>query len=165
MSKPRRGHREMAPFSAASDTELTSSKQVSHRSKRAEYTHGIVNGERVLIANAPRETEKGLMLRIRAALAVEPGVLIWRNNVGVDAGRGIRYGLGVGSADLVGLVMVRGLGVFLGVEVKTETGRVRPEQERWRRTVDRHGGIAIIARSPEDALEQLRRTRDALIVG
>lgn len=92
------------------------------------------------------------MIRIRAALAVMPGVLVWRNNVGVDAGHGIWYGLGVGSADLVGIVTIRGVGVFLGVEVKTATGRMRPEQVQWAATVRRHGGIAITARSPEEAV-------------
>ena len=36
--------------------------------------------------------------------------------------------------------------VFTSVEVKTPTGRVRPEQERWRETVNNAGGNATIER-------------------
>ena len=151
MPSPRRGHPSVAPFSAPRDTERASSRDAQAR-KHAGYTDAILHGERVLIADAPRETEKGLMIRIRAALAVLPGVLVWRNNVGVDAEHGIRYGLGVGSADLVGIVTIQGVGVFLGVEVKTATGRMRPEQVRWAETVRRFGGLAITARTPEEAV-------------
>ena len=41
--------------------------------------------------------------------------------------------------------------VFTSIEVKTPTGRIRPEQERWMRAVRAAGGIAGIARSVEDA--------------
>lgn len=66
----------------------------------------------------------------------------------------VTFGLPKGSGDLIG--MRQGTGQFLSVEVKTETGRVRPEQERWRGFVESFGGRAIIARSPEDAISQLR---------
>ena len=40
---------------------------------------------------------------------------------------------------------------FVSLEVKTATGRVRPEQERWRQVVQQAGGVAAVVRSVEDA--------------
>jgi hypothetical protein len=42
--------------------------------------------------------------------------------------------------------------VFLSIEVKTPTGRIRPEQQAWLDAVQAAGGIAGVARSVEDAL-------------
>ena len=42
--------------------------------------------------------------------------------------------------------------VFTSIEVKTPTGRIRPEQQHWLETVQAAGGIAGVARSVEDAL-------------
>jgi hypothetical protein len=41
--------------------------------------------------------------------------------------------------------------VFLSIEVKTPTGRLRPEQRQWLDAVQAAGGIAGVARSVEDA--------------
>jgi dihydroxyacid dehydratase/phosphogluconate dehydratase len=41
--------------------------------------------------------------------------------------------------------------VFASIEVKTPTGRIRPEQRAWLETVQAAGGIAGVARSVEDA--------------
>ena len=43
------------------------------------------------------------------------------------------------------------LAVFCSIEVKTPTGRVRPEQQAWLEAVHQAGGIAGIARSVTDA--------------
>jgi hypothetical protein len=42
--------------------------------------------------------------------------------------------------------------VFTSIEVKTPTGRVKPEQQQWLDAVQSAGGIAGVARSVEDAL-------------
>ena len=47
------------------------------------------------------------------------------------------------------------LAVFCGVEVKTPTGRVRPEQTHWLDRLGIAGGIAGVARSVESAIELL----------
>jgi hypothetical protein len=39
---------------------------------------------------------------------------------------------------------------FLSIEVKTPTGRVRPDQTNWLEQVNLAGGHAIIARSVSD---------------
>ena len=92
---------------------------------------------------------------IRAALCAVEGVRVWRNNVGVDTMRGIRYGLSVGSPDLVGIAWGR----FVGLEVKTPTGRVSKEQTMWLDMVRRFGGVAGVARSVEDALAIVEEAR------
>lgn len=74
---------------------------------------------------------------------------LWRNNVGVTPGTYIRYGLGVGSADLVGLVVATGQ--FLAAEIKTPKGRMSDEQKAWHKTVRLLGGQTHVLRSVEEA--------------
>lgn len=92
--------------------------------------------------------EGELMNSIRAALNVIPNVRFFRNNTGVDTQRGIRYGLGVGSADLIGLVAGR----FVALEVKTPSGRVSPDQTRWLDAVACLGGVSAVVRSVDEAM-------------
>lgn len=101
--------------------------------------------------------EARLQNQILLALGALPGVAVWRNNVGqaIERGRRVRYGLAVGSADLIACVDGR----FCAIEVKTPTGRVRPEQKRWLEAVRKIGGVAVVARSVGDALEAVRVCR------
>ena len=111
------------------------------------------------VANA----ETTLQQQIRLALGTNPDARIFRNQVGSlpdpRTGRLVTFGLAKGSADLIGwrtvtitqaMVGTR-LAVFTSIEVKTPTGRVRPEQQAWLDVVLRGGGIAGIARSVTDA--------------
>lgn len=74
------------------------------------------------------------------------------------------FGLAKGSADLIGWRTItitpdmvgRQLAVFTSIEVKTERGRVRPEQHAWLTAVTGAGGIAGIARSIQDANDLVR---------
>lgn len=97
--------------------------------------------------------EAPILHAVRSALVATGRVLLWRNNVGVDTTRGVRFGLGVGSPDLVGVL--RPDGRMLACEVKTPEGRLRPEQRMWRDAFIAAGGLYILARSPEDALRGL----------
>jgi len=63
------------------------------------------------------------------------------------------FGLAPGSADLIGWVRGR----FLSIEVKSATGRVRPDQQNWMNVVNSHGGIAFVARSVAEAVELLEQ--------
>ena len=87
---------------------------------------------------------------------------LWRNNTGTlrdQHGRPVQFGLARGSADLIGYRTITitsdmvgtTVAVFLSIEVKTPTGRIRPEQRAWMETVQAAGGIAGVARSVEDA--------------
>ena len=72
----------------------------------------------------------------------------------------MQFGLARGSADLIGYRTItitpdmvgQQVAVFASIEVKTPTGRIRPEQRAWMETVQAAGGIAGVARSVEDAL-------------
>lgn len=76
-------------------------------------------------------------------------------------------GLGTGSADLIGVQLVTvspamvgsKIGRFVGIEVKTATGRVRPEQTQWHEVVERYGGLVGTARSVSDALAIVEASR------
>lgn len=98
-------------------------------------------------------TETSILLAIHDAVALTGRVLCWRHNTG---GRGrLRWGLGVGGADLIGLV--RGTGRFFALEVKTQTGRLSREQCCWRDAVVSAGGFYACVRSVDDALTALER--------
>jgi hypothetical protein len=102
-------------------------------------------------------TEGHIQDEIRLALSDEPGLVLWRNNTGVAEHRGarVRYGLAVGSADLIGCLDGR----FVALEVKTPAGRASPQQRQWLDLVRRHGGFAAIVRSVEDARAAIARAR------
>lgn len=92
------------------------------------------------------------ILRLIMVALSEAGCVVWRNNCGVlknAAGIPIKFGLCVGSSDLIGITPD---GRFLAVEVKTQNGKPTPEQIRFIEAVKRKGGVAGIARSPAEAL-------------
>ena len=73
------------------------------------------------------------------------------------------FGLTEGSGDLIGYRQItvtpemvgKQVAIFTSCEVKTETGRVRPEQENWLAHINSVGGLAFVARSVEDAKKVL----------
>lgn len=89
-------------------------------------------------------------------------VRLMRNNCGGlydRTGAFVRYGLGVGTSDLIGFKTItitpemvgQKVAVFTAIEVKSERGRVRPKQQQFIAVVRKAGGIAGIARSEDDA--------------
>ena len=107
--------------------------------------------------------ETTLQQQIRLAVGTNPEARLFRNQVGSlpdpRTGRLVTFGLARGSADLIGwrtvtitqaMVGTR-LAIFTSIEVKTPTGRVRPEQQAWLEAVTQAGGLAGIARSVTDA--------------
>ena len=83
---------------------------------------------------------------------------VWRNNSGVattEAGSTMRFGIGVGGADLVGFAGAAAR--FFACEVKTPRGRVSDDQRLWLAFVNARGGYACVARSVDEALEHARR--------
>lgn len=114
-------------------------------------------------------SESRIQAQIRAVLSSrEAKSRVWRNNVGgaeLKDGSYIKYGLGVGSADLIGIFkriitpdMVGSLfGQFVAVEVKTPIGRLSKEQKAWLKAVQSMGGVAEVCRSAEDAKNLLER--------
>lgn len=97
------------------------------------------------------------------AIGKKAHVRAFRNNVGSGYtmdGTFIRYGLHVGSGDLIGWRTVtitpdmvgKPIAQFLSVEVKTAKGTVRPDQKQWLKVVNDAGGLAVVARDPEDVV-------------
>lgn len=106
-------------------------------------------------------SEASTQAKVMLALGGSPNARIFRNNVGVAKfpnGSSVRYGLAVGSADLIGWRTVtitpdmvgRQVAVFMSIECKSAKGRVREAQEAWHMAVKKAGGIAIVARSVDD---------------
>lgn len=83
------------------------------------------------------------------------GHTVFRNNVGVlkdHRGIPIKFGLCVGSSDLIGWTKT---GKFLAIEVKTPKGRVSQDQQNFIDVVNKAGGIAFVARHPDDVINFL----------
>lgn len=113
-------------------------------------------------------TETALQHQIMLALS-EAGCIVWRNNTGqswsgqvlhqqagtvtLGNARTVKYGLCVGSSDLIGIHCATGK--FIAIEVKTSKGRATIEQERFITAILISGGIAGIVRSPAEALALL----------
>jgi len=96
--------------------------------------------------------ESNVQALILLALS-EAGCLVWRQNTGSlpdRNGRLVRFGLCVGSSDIVGLCSD---GKFLAIECKTAIGQPTDAQLRFIQAVQRQGGRAGIARSAAEAVE------------
>jgi hypothetical protein len=106
-------------------------------------------------------TEQQIQQQIRIACSTGD-TRLWRNNTGTlrdQHGRPVTFGLAKGSSDLIGYRTVtvtpemvgQQVAVFCSIEVKTASGRLRPEQRQWLDVIQAAGGIAGVARSVEDA--------------
>lgn len=98
------------------------------------------------------QVQSEIMLAVSQA-----GNKIFRSNVGkvqtID-GRWFDTGLPKGHADLYGF---RPDGQVFYIEVKSETGRARPDQINFLETMRKNGALAGIARSVEDAMKIINR--------
>lgn len=102
-------------------------------------------------------SEKTIQAKIRLALGKEEGVVLFRNNTGAfnDGVRLIRYGLAIGSSDLIGIVDGR----FFALEVKQPGKKPTKEQLQFLGCVRRHGGFAAVVTSVAEARAALQRCR------
>lgn len=99
------------------------------------------------------EIQTGILL----ALGSRPDLCrIWRANTGKAArrlaGGGVQvvtFGV-IGQADLSGLLVN---GRRLEIEVKSATGKQRPEQKNYQAMIERFGGLYVLARSVEEAVQ------------
>ncbi len=110
------------------------------------------------------KSENLIQKEIKSALCKDK-TRVFRNNVGMI--NGIQFGLCKGSADLIGWKTVtitedmigKEIAQFVSVEVKTPNGRVGKYQNLWLEAVQKAGGLAIIARSKEQAVSDLEQFR------
>jgi len=56
-----------------------------------------------------------------------------------------------GEPDISGLLD----GLWVGIEVKTATGKQRPDQIKFQAAIEARNGIYIVARSPDDAINHI----------
>lgn len=104
--------------------------------------------------------ESDVLAEVLLAVGARRDVRVWRANTGAArtrSGRLIRFGIR-GQADILGLTSS---GRFLAIECKSATGRLSPAQIAFCDMVERFGGIYIVARSAQEAVDQL----DALALG
>ena len=91
---------------------------------------------------------------------------MFRNTVGgcaTAAGGWIQYGLSIGSSDLIGWhsaevtpgMVGKRVAIFTAVEVKRPGKPLTNEQNVFLRNVREAGGIAFIARDPNDVQKQV----------
>ena len=100
-------------------------------------------------------SEADLMRSIMLALSNE-GHMVFRGNVGLfftKDGRPVKSGLPVGFSDLFGFT--KDARPFF-LEVKTPTGGVRVEQDRFLWAMRQRGATAEVVRSVDEAVELLR---------
>lgn len=118
-------------------------------------------------------TESELQALILRAAGSKHHVRLFRNQVGegyvgkalrdpegvfLSDARHVRMGLFPGSGDLIGWRTInitsemigRRIAQFISVEVKTPTGKIRPDQRNWMEQINAAGGMAIIARAVSD---------------
>lgn len=104
--------------------------------------------------------EKGLIMReqsiqneILRTFGTRPDMRLWRSNCGVArmGDRTVRFGV-PGQADLHGILPG---GLFLAIEVKSETGQQTPEQRAYQAMIDKFGGVYVLARSVADVWSRI----------
>ena len=99
--------------------------------------------------------EAAALLEVLTTLRAHP-MVAWceRMNSGAAkiGGRLIRFGW-AGCPDLLGQLRD---GRLLGVEVKAEHGRLRPEQRVFLERIRASGGVAFMARDCHDVLRELK---------
>ena len=134
-------------------------------------------------AERARNETQDLTKPIRVALNRMPGVRVARNNTGAlrwapqgqmvtDKSPMLRYGLGLGAADLVGIVTMpvyldvtpntrelRHFGRVFCLEVKWAGKAPTEDQIVWLRVVRSLGGFASVVTSIDDAVFAVARCR------
>lgn len=113
-------------------------------------------------------SESAILKRIMLACS-NGATRLMRNSSGAykdPSGRFIRYGLpsSGGGADLVGWTSIvvtpemvnKKVCIFTAIEVKSDKGKLRPEQKIFLDAVHDAGGISIEARSEQEAMDGIR---------
>lgn len=124
------------------------------------------------------KSEQAIQNETLVAVTAEPDTIAWRHNTGqawqgrrlnvrigstvqvtprmviLEDARPIKFGL-PGSSDIIGCTG----SLPLAVEIKAEKGRQDPLQVNFQRRWELCGGLYIIARSPEQAVDKIRAAK------
>lgn len=115
-------------------------------------------------------SETKIRKQIQVALS-KNGYTMWRNNTGSllnSKGVPVKFGLCVGSSDLIGLSQVvitknmvgKTLAVFTAIEIKAENSKgATIEQQRFIQHILNNGGIAGIATSDDEAISLIKNKK------
>jgi hypothetical protein len=98
---------------------------------------------------------KNLKNKIRVALNQRGDCWIGANEQGYDEKNRVRFGVGKGGADLLGLVNCESIGRYIELEVKTGNATLQPNQIERQNLVRMYGGYSRVVRSVEDAVEAI----------
>lgn len=118
-----------------------------------------------------RNAETNLQNSAFNAIGQHDDVMIWRQQSGVfrsmtDKDRIVRVGV-TGMADsmmIVGVTITpemigKRIGVAVGVEFKTETGRQSDAQKRWQKAFEARGGVYRVVRSAADIVQLVENVK------
>jgi hypothetical protein len=115
----------------------------------------VINGLKMKKVKPPKLSEHDIQTAIMELLT-KAGVYHFRNNTGRK--HNILFGV-VGGSDLLGITNERckvGKGRFLAIEVKNRTYQPSEAQLLFLETINRFGGVGILARSVEDVEKILK---------
>jgi hypothetical protein len=102
-------------------------------------------------------TESAIVRDVLRVLGARPDMRVWRQNTGfgraLSNGAVIKFGI-IGGGDLSGLLKD---GRRIEIEVKTLHGRQSLQQRQFQKMIETFNGVYIVARSAEDAVEQLKK--------
>lgn len=136
------------------DVRGESERKVLHRTMIALSTAG---------ARVFRNTV-GMAYQGKALRFTQPTVVhVDQGDIVIRKARTVRAGLMTGSSDLVGwnsrLIdeydVGKRIAQFVACEVKTDRGTIEPEQQQFLEVVRDSGGVAILARSSDEAVSKL----------
>lgn len=121
------------------------------------------------IQKIPAAKEKQIENTILEFLKYKPGIFAFKvNTTGVfDKSRGRYRTLSkhvvAGTPDIIACVSVKGVGAFVGMEVKSDKGKQSKEQKSFQQKLQtRANGYYFIVRSIKDADEALESVRKAI---
>jgi hypothetical protein len=106
--------------------------------------------------------ESEVLKSVMLALGNEKDFRLWRNNVGAlpdVTGRIVKYGLGPGSPDLIGILAPWGRLVALEVKTHRKGSKQLEDQRAWERVIREMGGVYEVVRSADEARDVLRVAR------
>ena len=115
-------------------------------------------GDEIQTPRTNSRPEAAALLEVLKALRTHPAVA-WAERMNTGAARVgnrfIRFGW-PGCPDVLGQMKD---GRLLGVEVKAQAGRLRPEQALFLERIRCAGGVAFVARDLRDVREQLKENK------